>query len=594
VAKSFGPNTLKRKISWHAIKGIARMYLYIKPFQSQFMIGMVFLILSSLTALAFPTFLGDLVDAAQSSPEKIDKIALNLGLLLLSQSVFSFFRILFFERVAQKSLSSLRQAMYSHLIDLPMNFFHSKRVGELTNRLQSDIGVLQETFTSTLAEFIRQIVIISGGVILLAYTSVKLTLFMLAVLPFVIILAIIFGTKIRKLSKSVQDASASSNVIVEQSLSAIATVKAFTNENSERKKYEKSTDKVAQLAISAGILRGGFASFLILGLFGALVLVVWKGTSLISSGELDPGQLFSFVIYSGFIGGSMGGIADVYGRLQKAIGATEGIVNILEEKIEENSSNQNLDIDIKNQKSPIISFQNVDFAYASRSDLLVLQSLNLDVLPGDQLAIVGPSGAGKSTIMQLLLRFQVPTSGEIYFFGEKSSSYSKNFIRKQMGWVPQDVILFGQSIRENILYGNIKSTEDDLMSAVKESNSFEFIDKFPNGLDTEIGERGVQLSGGQRQRIAIARAMLKDPQVLLLDEATSSLDAENESVVQEALDRLMKNKTSVIIAHRLSTVRNANKIAFLNEGRVLELGSHEELMNLSSGSYKKFVNQQLY
>jgi ABC-type multidrug transport system fused ATPase/permease subunit len=558
------------------------------------MIGMVFLILSSLTALAFPTFLGDLVDAAQSSPEKIDKIALNLGLLLLSQSVFSFFRILFFERVAQKSLSSLRQAMYSHLIDLPMNFFHSKRVGELTNRLQSDIGVLQETFTSTLAEFIRQIVIISGGVILLAYTSVKLTLFMLAVLPFVIILAIIFGTKIRKFSKSVQDASASSNVIVEQSLSAIATVKAFTNENSERKKYEKSTDKVAQLAISAGILRGGFASFLILGLFGALVLVVWKGTSLISSGELDPGQLFSFVIYSGFIGGSMGGIADVYGRLQKAIGATEGIVNILEEKIEENSSNQNLDIDIKNQKSPIISFQNVDFAYASRSDLLVLQSLNLDVLPGDQLAIVGPSGAGKSTIMQLLLRFQVPTSGEIYFFGEKSSSYSKNFIRKQMGWVPQDVILFGQSIRENILYGNIKSTEDDLMSAVKESNSFEFIDKFPNGLDTEIGERGVQLSGGQRQRIAIARAMLKDPQVLLLDEATSSLDAENESVVQEALDRLMKNKTSVIIAHRLSTVRNANKIAFLNEGRVLELGSHEELMNLSSGSYKKFVNQQLY
>mgnify|MGYP001421645865 FL=1 len=570
------------------------MYLYIKPFQSEFMIGMVFLILSSLTALAFPTFLGDLVDAAQSSPEKIDKIALNLGLLLLTQAVFSFFRILFFERVAQKSLSSLRQAMYSHLIDLPMNFFHSKRVGELTNRLQSDIGVLQETFTSTLAEFIRQIVIISGGVILLAYTSVKLTLFMLAVLPFVIILAIIFGTKIRKFSKSVQDASASSNVIVEQSLSAIATVKAFTNENSERKKYEKSTDKVAQLAISAGILRGGFASFLILGLFGALVLVVWKGTSLISSGELDPGQLFSFVIYSGFIGGSMGGIADVYGRLQKAIGATEGIVNILEEKIEENSSNQNLDIDIKNQKSPIISFQNVDFAYASRSDLLVLQSLNLDVLPGDQLAIVGPSGAGKSTIMQLLLRFQLPTSGEIYFFGEKSSSYSKNFIRKQMGWVPQDVILFGQSIRENIRYGNIKSTEDDLMSAVKESNSFEFIDKFPNGLDTEIGERGVQLSGGQRQRIAIARAMLKDPQVLLLDEATSSLDAENESVVQEALDRLMKNKTSVIIAHRLSTVRNANKIAFLNEGRVLELGSHEELMNLSSGSYKKFVKQQLY
>lgn len=593
MAKSFGPNTQKRKISWHAIKGIARMYFYIKPFQSEFIIGMVFLILSSLTALAFPTFLGDLVDAAQSSPEKIDRIAINLGLLLLAQAILSFFRILFFERVAQNSLSSLRQGIYSHLIDLPINFFHSKRIGELTNRLQSDIGVLQETFTSTLAEFIRQIVIISGGVILLAYTSVKLTLFMLAVLPFVIILAVIFGTRIRKLSKSVQDASASSNVIVEQSLTAVATVKAFTNENKERKKYEKSTNKVAQLAISAGILRGGFASFLILGLFGALVLVVWKGTSLISSGELDPGQLFSFVIYSGFIGGSMGGIADVYSRLQKAVGATEGIVNMLEEKIEENSINQDSDIDKKIKESPIISFRNIDFAYPSRPNLLVLRSLNLEVLPGDQLAIVGPSGAGKSTIMQLLLKFQMPTQGEIYFFGKESSSHSKNFIRKQMGWVPQDVILFGQSIRENILYGNIKSTDEELVSAVKESNSFEFINKFPEGLDTEIGERGVQLSGGQRQRIAIARAMLKDPQILLLDEATSSLDAENESVVQEALDRLMKNKTSVIIAHRLSTVRNADKIAFLNEGRVLELGSHEELMNLSGGLYKQFVKQQL-
>jgi ABC-type multidrug transport system fused ATPase/permease subunit len=484
--------------------------------------------------------------------------------------------------------------MYSHLIDLPISFFHSKRIGELTNRLQSDIGVLQETFTSTLAEFIRQLVIIIGGIALLAYTSVKLTFFMLTVLPFIILLAIIFGSRIRKFSKSVQDASASSNIIVEQSLSAIATVKAFTSENIERSKYKKSTELVAKLAITGGILRGGFASFLILGLFGALVLVVWKGTSLISTGELDPGQLFSFVIYSGFIGGSMGGIADVYARLQKAVGATEAILEMLDQNIEEDSR---IDTHIEQKidtKAPIVSFKEIDFAYPSRPDLSVLKSFNLEVNQGEQIAIVGPSGAGKSTIMQLLLRFQEPQNGDLSFYGQKASEYSKTYLRKQMSWVPQEVILFGQSIKENILYGNPNASKKEMLDAANRSNSMEFINKFPEGVDTEIGEKGVQLSGGQRQRIAIARAMLKDPKILLLDEATSSLDAESESVVQEALDRLMKDRTSVIIAHRLSTVRNADRIAFINDGQVLELGSHEDLMNLKSGVYKQFVKQQLY
>lgn len=594
MSRNFGSHTNKRKISWQALRAIAKMYVYIKPFQAEFAFGMIFLILSSGTALAFPSFLGDLVDAAQKSPEKIDGIALTLGLLLISQAIFSFGRIVFFERVAQNALASLRQGMYSHLIDLPISFFHSKRIGELTNRLQSDIGVLQETFTSTLAEFIRQLVIIIGGIALLAYTSVKLTFFMLTVLPFIILLAIIFGSRIRKFSKSVQDASASSNIIVEQSLSAIATVKAFTSENRERSKYKKSTELVAKLAITGGILRGGFASFLILGLFGALVLVVWKGTTLISTGELDPGQLFSFVIYSGFIGGSMGGIADVYARLQKAVGATEAILVMLDQHIEEDSK---IDTYIEQKidtKASVVSFKEIDFAYPSRPDLSVLKNFNLEVNQGEQIAIVGPSGAGKSTIMQLLLRFQEPQNGDLSFYGQKASEYSKTYLRKQMSWVPQEVILFGQSIKENILYGNPNASKKEMVDATNRSNSMEFINKFPDGFNTEIGEKGVQLSGGQRQRIAIARAMLKNPKILLLDEATSSLDAESESVVQEALERLMKDRTSVIIAHRLSTVRNADRIAFINDGQVLELGSHEELMNLKSGIYKQFVKQQLY
>tara|TARA_B100000780_G_scaffold72133_1_gene48331 strand:+ start:252 stop:2036 length:1785 start_codon:yes stop_codon:yes gene_type:complete len=584
----------KEKITWLAIKSVAKIYIYIRPFQGEFFLGMLFLLLSSGTALAFPAFLGELVDASQKEPKKIDIIASYLACLLLLQAVFSFGRIIFFERVTQKALASLRQSMYSHLIDLPLSFFHSKRVGELTNRLQSDIGVLQETFTSSLPELIRQLVIIIGGIGLLAYTSIKLTLFMLAVLPIIILLAIIFGSRIRKYSKSVQDASASSNILVEQSLSAIATVKAYTNENREREKYKIATKKVASLAITGGILRGGFASFLILGLFGSLVAVVWKGTSLISTGELNPGQLFSFVIYSGFIGGSMGGIADVYARLQKAIGATEAVLGILDEKIEENSKIDSK-ISAKKVDSPyIISFKNVDFAYPSRPDLMVLKKFNLDVSNGQQLAIVGPSGSGKSTVMQFLLRFQEARLGELFFYGKNASFYSKKFLRKKMAWVPQDVILFGSSIKENILYGNPNASEEEIHSAAKRSNSLEFINKFPEGLHTEVGERGIQLSGGQKQRIAIARAMLKDPEILLLDEATSSLDAESESIVQEALQRLMKRRTSIIIAHRLSTVRNADKIAFISDGCVIEYGSHEELMNISSGTYKKFVKQQLY
>jgi len=569
------------------------MYVYIRPFQGEFLLGMLFLLLSSGSNLAFPAFLGDLVDAAQNDAARINPIALTLGGLLLAQAVFSFGRIVFFERVAQRALAALRQAMYGHLIDLPLPFFHQRRVGELTSRLQSDIGVLQETFTSTLAEFIRQIVVITGGIALLTYTSWKLTAFMLAVLPVVILLAVVFGGRIRKYSKQVQDASADSNTVVEESLSAIATVKAYTNEDRERSRYKESTLHVARLAITGGILRGAFASFLILGLFGALVAVVWKGTSLIATGELAAGQLFSFVIYSGFIGGSIGGMADVYARLQKAVGATEALLDMLDEAIEESSEAVPTTLPDPLPGTPAVSFQEVDFAYPSRPDVPVLQGFSLDIDPGMQVALVGPSGAGKTTVVQLLLRFHEAAEGSLAFYGHPSTSLAKKAWRAQTAWVPQDVILFGHSIRENIAYGRPDASDADIQQAAKEANAWEFIQRFPDGMDTQIGERGVQLSGGQRQRIAIARAVLRDPQILLLDEATSSLDAESEGLVQEALQRLMQGRTSLVIAHRLSTVRTADRIAFLDGGRVVEFGTHAELMALADGKYRHFVDQQM-
>jgi ABC-type multidrug transport system fused ATPase/permease subunit len=589
----FGNKTPKKPITWSALKQMARMYVHVKPYRGEFLLGLLMLLLSSGSNLAFPKYLGELVDAAQSDPSAIDGIALTLVGLLLAQSVFSFGRIVFFERVAQRSLASLRAAMYNHLVSLPLPFFHEKRIGELTNRLQSDIGVLQETFTSTLAEFIRQVVIIVGGIALLVYQSPSLTGFMLLVLPLVVLLGVFFGSKIRRYAKEVQTASAESNTVVDETLSAVATVKAYTQEGTEKARYRSALERVSALGIRGGILRGAFSSFIILGLFGALVAVIWKGASLIASGEMASGQLFSFVIYSGFIGGSVGGLADVNSRLQRAMGATEAIMAMLDEQPETSGQMPaSADTEPTGSTDEAVRFADVHFAYPTRPDVPVLRGLNLILREGQQLALVGSSGAGKSTVVQLLYRFHDPQQGQLLVQGRDAREWPLEALRGRMAWVPQDVVLFGRSILENIRYGRPEASDDDVRRAAEDANAWEFIERFPEGWHTQVGERGVQLSGGQRQRIAIARAMLRDPKLLVLDEATSSLDPESESLVQSALETLMKGRTSLVIAHRLSTVRHADVIAFLHEGQIAEVGSHDELMKLEGGRYRAFVQKQ--
>ncbi len=591
----FGNKTPKKPITWTALKQMSRMYVHVKPYRGEFLLGLLMLLLSSGSNLAFPKYLGELVDAAQTDPSAIDGIAGTLVALLLAQSVFSFGRIFFFERVAQRSLASLRAAMYNHLVSLPLPFFHEKRIGELTNRLQSDIGVLQETFTSTLAEFIRQLVVIVGGIALLVYQSPSLTGFMLLVLPLVVVLGVAFGSRIRKYAKEVQTASAESNTLVDETLSAVATVKAYTQEGHEKARYRSALERVATLGIRGGIYRGAFSSFIILGLFGALVAVIWKGASLIASGEMASGQLFSFVIYSGFIGGSVGGLADVYSRLQRAMGATEAIMAMLDEQPETRNeqpaaSNQQ---PATSSPQPAVRFSEVHFAYPTRPDVPVLQGLDLVVMrEGQQCALVGASGAGKSTVVQLLYRFHDPQRGALVVQGRDARDWPLDELRGRMAWVPQDVVLFGRSILENIRYSRPEASDDEVRQAAEDANAWEFIERFPEGWQTQVGERGVQLSGGQRQRIAIARAMLRNPKLLVLDEATSSLDPESEALVQGALETLMKGRTSLVIAHRLSTVRHADVIAFLHEGRIAEMGSHDELMALEGGRYRAFVQKQ--
>ncbi len=576
----------KKKITRKGLKNAFRLYSFIKPFRVEYGWGIFFLLGSSLASLAFPKLLGELVDSGNKGnlARDLNHIALLLIAILLIQSVFSYFRVVLFVNVTEKTLAFLRQTTYNHLIKLPLNFFEKHRVGELNSRISSDISLLQETLTTTLAEFIRQIIIIAGGITLLAITSWKLTLFMLAILPGMMLLAVFFGRFIRRYSKQVQAEVAKSNTIVEETLQGIQIVKTYTNEFLEIERFRKRTGEIARIGMKGGKYRGAFSAFMIFGLFGAMVAVIWRGSVLMSSGVIDAGELFSFVIYSGFVGGTIGGMANVFTQIQKFIGATEELFELFNAGEEELSEVR--DIPKNEVLSGRINFRNLSFRYPGRPDEEVLRDINMKIPENQLVALVGSSGAGKSTIASLILRLHEPTEGEILFDGRSSREFSLSSLRSQIALVPQDVFLFGGSIRENISYGRPGATDDEILEAAEKANALEFIDRFPDKLDTIVGERGTQLSGGQRQRIAIARAVLKNPRILILDEATSSLDSESERLVQDALEKLMVGRTSIVIAHRLSTIRKADQIMVLDDGRIVEEGTHEELMELENGIYR--------
>lgn len=582
----------KKKITIKGLKNSFRLYSYIKPFRVEYAWGMFFLMGSSIASLAFPKLLGELVNSGNKGnlASDLNRIALLLVATLVIQSVFSYFRVVFFVNVTEKTLAFLRQTTYNHLIKLPLRFFEKHRVGELNSRISSDISLLQETLTSTLAEFIRQIIIISGGITLLAITSWKLTLFMLAIIPGVMLLAVFFGKFIRKFSKQVQAEVAKSNTIVEETLQGIQIVKTYTNEFFEIDRYRNRTREIAAIGMKSGKYRGAFSAFMILGLFGAMVAVIWRGSSLMSTGAINAGQLFSFVIYSGFIGGTIGGLANVFTDIQKFIGATEELFEIFNEKEEELTyAGKPTENECLRGR---ITFRNLSFRYPSRPDEEVLTNINLTIPENQMVALVGSSGAGKSTIASLLLRLHEPTSGDIIFDNRNSRDFSLSSLRSQIALVPQDVFLFGGSILENISYGKPTATEEEILDAAAKANAMEFIDRFPDKLKTIVGERGTQLSGGQRQRIAIARAVLKNPRILILDEATSSLDSESERLVQDALEKLMVGRTSIVIAHRLSTIRNADQILVIDNGQIVEKGTHNELIGLENGIYRNLSQLQ--
>lgn len=580
----------KKPITKSNLRKLLGIFQFVLPYRWVFGGGLLALALSSATTLSFPFLAGKILDVATGKKDfiltSIDQIAIALIVVLVIQSCFSFIRVYTFSIVSERTLADLRQAVYKKLIWLPMTFFDSRRVGELLSRITSDVGTLQDTFTTTLAELMRQLLVLIIGTTVILVLTPKLTLFMGLTFPVLVLGALMFGKFIRKLSKKTQDQLAGTNVIVEESMQSIAVVKTFTNEGFEVARYRKSLLDVVNTAIHAATYRGLFISFTILSLFGGIVGVIWYGGNLVQSGEITGGELVTFVFYTMFIGASIAGLGDIYSQVQRSIGASERMLEILDEPDEQNTSDQSLKL------KGSITYDGVGFSYPTRSDIAVLKDISFTVRPGEKVALVGPSGAGKSTIASLLLRFYPTSAGNIIVDGQDVTTYGLSAYRHNIGIVPQEVILFGGSIRENIAYGKPSATEQEIFEAARQANALEFIESFPEKFETIVGDRGVKLSGGQRQRVAIARAILKNPSILILDEATSSLDARSEQLVQGALEKLMENRTTIVIAHRLSTIRKADRILVIKDGQIAESGSHDQLSGLDNGIYRNLLRLQ--
>jgi len=548
--------------------------------------GMTILFIKELAALAGKGIGG--AKGPEWMAELNDSAWLLVG-IVAAQAVIAFFRIMLFANASERALAALRLDTFSRIIRLPMATLNQRRVGELASRLANDVEAMRETLVVTIPMLIRHTVMLSLCLILILNMSVKLSLFMVGTIPVVIVLIAIFGARIRKLTRKAQDNLAASQVVVDESLQSIVSVKAFRNEAHELARYDKNLGEYLRTVLRAAIPRASFIAFIIFAFSVALILVTWFAMRMLNFGEIGKEELTQFAGLSGMIAASFMQFPELITQLQRSLGATERVREILRDETEPEDGEKAATTRFRGE----IEMRDVSFAYPTRPDAVVLRNFNLTAKAGQRIALVGPSGSGKSTSISLLFRFYDPTSGEIRIDGRPIRDLTLTTLRRNLALVPQEVLLFGGSIQENIAYGKPGATEEEIISAAKQANAHEFITGLTDGYQTLVGDRGTQLSGGQRQRIAIARAILADPAILVLDEATSSLDAESERLVQDALDKLMQNRTSIIIAHRLSTVRRCDQILVMSVGAILERGTHDELVAKPGGLYGSLAKLQL-
>lgn len=598
IKKSEKDDLPKAKLSIANLKKSLRLFKYLGPNKWKFVLGMFFLFGTAAVGLYFPLISGKMFGyfgQTGKSTEQMQSELIGIGqlllLILVVQGVFSFGRVYFFAQVTESILKGLRNDSFKRIIQMPMEFFSKNQVAELSSRIATDINVVSDAFTVNIAELIRQSIIGVGGLIcIIYYTSWEVAQLFLIIIPPIIAIALVFGKKIRAYSKQFQDKIAQSNVIVGEAFTGIANVKSFTNEAFEISRYQNNTEEVRKFGLKFGVFRGSFFAFIVTFIFGAVFFILWKMLLLKNSGEITAEEFGKFLMLSLFVAGSLGGLPDQIASIQRAMGANERIFELIDGKTEEISLGEKK-YNLPRLKGDI-EFKNINFTYPTRKDFEVLKDVSFKINAGETLALVGSSGSGKSTIASLVLRFYEANGGTYTIDGKKSTEYDLTALREQMAIVPQDVLLFGGSIKENILYGKPNATMDEIIEASKKANAYEFIMSFPQQFETVVGDRGIQLSGGQRQRVAIARAVLKNPSILILDEATSSLDAESERLVQEALDKLMIGRTSIVIAHRLSTIKNADKIVVVHKGEVKETGTHHDLIANENGFYYKLNKMQ--